>query len=117
MDNFQVNEKVYDEIIDAVRTIRKEKPEYNSKQIINRINMLGIKNVQIRITPAEIKEYILLGIKRGSIEEIKPPTLEEKRKNLINELKTQISEDKAKEKIQQKNEETKKTHAFFTREK
>ena len=115
MDNFQINEEVYDQIVDAVKNIKKERPDYNMKQIVNRINMLGIKKSKIRITTEEIKEYIKLGINRGSIEEIKQPTIEEQRKKLISELRTQINEDKAAQKVEKINEEKKKTHGFFTR--
>ena len=114
MEVFQINENVYDEVIKAVKKLKEENPNMNARQMINKIDMMGIKNSKIRITTDDIREYIKLGIKREDIEEIEQNN---NRAEMIRTLKAEIDTSVAIKQAEEKQAEAekKKTMGFHSR--
>ena len=120
----EINKALYEEILQNVKAILREKPNANIKQLSKRISVITLKNTRIRLTREQIEEYINKYIEDGIIE-VKQPleeenneTAEERRKRFTKQftvdVKEQNIESQLKKSINQEKDD-KKSSGFYTR--
>ena len=118
------NKALYEEILQNVKAILREKPNSNIKQLSKRISVVTLKSTRVRLTREQIEEYINKYIEDGIIEVNRPleeentETAEERRKRFttqfVVDVKEQDIEGQLKKSINPE-KDNKKSSGFYTR--
>ena len=120
----EINKALYEEILQNVKAILREKPNATIRYLIKRIKMISLKNTRIKLTDKEIEEYINKYIEDGIIEVNRPleeentETAEERRKKFTKQFTVDVKEQNIEGQLKKSinpEKDNKKSSGFYTR--